>query len=289
MIVSFSVLAAFGAMICWGFGDFLIQKGVRKVGNMEALAWIGMLGSIGLLPFVWHDFFLVMRESNFLVLLVLGIITFIVGIINFEALKRGKLSVIEVILEIELPTAVLLGLIFFSESLSGFQIFLILLIFAGIVLIAVEPGEMKKKHFFEKGAILALVAAVGYGIIDFMTAIGAKTIDPLLTIWFTWTTFTVICLAYMALRGGLMHFFKDAMKYKKVVFGMGVVDTLAWVLFATAVQHNELAVTVAITESFPAIGLVLGVTVNREKVAIHQYIGAALAVITSFAMGLSAH
>jgi len=49
---------------------------------------------------------------------------------------------------------------------------------------------------------------------------------------------------------------------------------------------NELAVTVAITESYPAIGLILGVAVNREKVAKHQYLGATIAVGASFAMGL---
>lgn len=223
-----------------------------------------------------------------MILLTLGIATFIVGIINFEALKRGKISVVEIIMEAELPIAVLLGLFFFRESLSGFQIFLILLVFAGIVLIAAEPEQMKK-HFFEKGALLALVAAIGYGIIDFLTAVGAKTISPLLTIWFTWIIFTLICLVSMAWRGDLGRFFKDAVKYKMLVIVMSAIDTLAWVLFAIAVRHNELAITVAITESYPAIGLILGVAANREKVAVHQYIGAAIAVAASFAIGFYLH
>ena len=287
--MSLSIFAAFGAMACWGFGDFIIQKSVRKIGNMEALAWIGVVGSVGLLPFIWNDFFLVMRASNFLVLFVLGIVTFGTTVISFEALKRGKISVVEVIFEIELPIAVLLGLFFLKESLSGTQILLIFLIFMGIILIAVEPDEIKRNIFLGRGIILAFITAVGMGAIDLLTAVGAKTISPLLTIWFTWVTCTIICFIYMACRGRLVQFFKDAMKYKKLVFGMGAIDTLAWVLFAVAARHNELAITVAITEGFPAIGLILGVTINREKVAIHQYIGAAIAIVASFAMGLSAH
>ncbi len=289
MNISFNIFAVLGAMLCWGFGDFIIQKVTRKIGDMEALAWIGVLGSIGLLPFIWQDLSLVVSASNFWILLGLGVIAFIIGIINFEALKRGKISVIEVILEAELPIAVLLGLIFFGESLSGFQILLTLAIFSGIILIATGPGDIRKSHFLEKGAVLAVVAAIGYGIIDFLTAFGAKTISPLLTIWFTWATFTLICFIYMAWRGKIVSFFKDAGKYKAIVLGMGVIDTLAWILFAIAVQSNKLAITVAITESYPAIGLILGVAVNREKVTIHQYIGAFIAVAASFAMGLFIH
>ncbi len=284
-MVNTSILAAIGAMISWGFGDFFIQKGTRKIGDVETLAWIGVLGSIGLVPFIWKDLSLVMQGSSFLILLVLGIVTFAIGIVNFEALRRGKLSIVEVILETELPIAVLLGIVFLRESLSLLEAALILLVFIGIVLIAAEPGALKRKHFLEHGAILALFAAGGYGVIDFLTAVGAKTISPLLTIWFTWATFTIICLIYLAYTGRIRHFFRDAGRYKGLVLSMGIVDTLAWVLFAIAVRNNELAITVAITESYPAIALILGVAVNKEKVAIHQYAGAVIAVGASFCMG----
>ncbi len=273
-------------MIAWGFGDFIIQKGTRKIGDMESLAWIGLIGTLGLLPFIWHDFILVTSKSNFYILSALGIITFIIGIINFEALKQGKISVVEVILEAELPIAVLLGLFFLRESLTLLQIILIVLVFTGIFLIAAEPGQIKKRHWFEKGAMLALVAAAGYGVIDFLTAVGAKTISPLLTIWFTWAAFTLICFIYMAWHGKLRRFFKDAAKYKWLVLSMGIIDTIAWALFAEAAKNNELSVIVAITESYPAIGLILGVTINKERVVARQYAGAALAVAASFAMGM---
>jgi drug/metabolite transporter (DMT)-like permease len=288
-MIDIDILAALGAMIAWGFGDFIIQKATRVIGDMEALAWIGVVGTIGMLPFVWHDFALVATRSNFLVLLLLGVINFAVGIVNFEALKRGKISVIEVIIVAELPVAVLLGIFFLGESLSFFQALLVALVFLGIILIAAEPGAIKKRHFIEKGAILALIAAAGYGLIDFLTAVGAKTVSPLLTIWFAWATFTVICLVYMAWSGGLRRFFKNAGRHAPLIIGMGLIDTFAWVLFAFAVRSNELAITVAITESYPAIGLILGVAVNREKVVAHQYLGAAIAVIASFAMGIYIH
>jgi len=44
------IIFAFGAMLFWGFGDFLIQRTTRKIGDIETLAFISIFGSIGLLP-----------------------------------------------------------------------------------------------------------------------------------------------------------------------------------------------------------------------------------------------
>jgi drug/metabolite transporter (DMT)-like permease len=285
-MVTVNIFAAIAAMFAWGFGDFIIQRGTRKIGDIETLAWIGVLGSIGITPFIWHDLALVATKSNFGILISLGIVSFFVGLANFEAYRRGKLSIVDVILEIELPIAVLLGIVFFHKSLSLVQFLLIILVSVGVILIAIEPGKIKKRHFFEKGIVLALVAAVGYAIVDFLTAIGANAVSPLLTIWFTWVTFTIICLLYLAFVGRLQTFWRDAKRYTMLVIGMGVVDTIAWVLFAFAVRNNEFAVTVAITQSYPAIALILGVAVNKERVAVHQYVGAALAILASCGMGL---
>ncbi len=66
-MVNISIFAAIGAMLSWGFGDFIIQKGIKKIGDMEVLAWIGVFGSIGLIPFVWRDLSVVLERSNFLI------------------------------------------------------------------------------------------------------------------------------------------------------------------------------------------------------------------------------
>src|SRR3989344_6699605 len=122
MAFELSILAAFGAMICWGFGDFLIQRSTRKFGNVEALAFIGIIGSIGLLPFIIPELSLLYTAENAAFLLFVGVFTFIVALLDFEALKEGKLSVIDVILEVELPITVVLGIIYFGEELTSAQI-----------------------------------------------------------------------------------------------------------------------------------------------------------------------
>lgn len=49
------ILFAFIALISWGFGDFFIQRTTRIVGSWKALFLIGIVGLVGLLPFVKSD------------------------------------------------------------------------------------------------------------------------------------------------------------------------------------------------------------------------------------------
>ena len=224
---------------------------------------------------------------NFPLLLWLGILTFFVALIAFEALKRGKLSVVEVVWEIELPVSVFLGIVFLRESLSLLQALLIAIIFIGIILVAVKsPRFFFQASFLEKGFFLALAAAVGMGFMNFMTAVGAKEVSPLLAIWFPWVIFTVMSFSVIGARGGFRKFFGHARKFPRLIIPMGVFDTLGWFLFAVALSKRELSIVTAITESYPAIGLALGRWFNKEKIVAHQYAGAALALAASFTTGI---
>ncbi len=91
MFLEGSILAAFGAMLFWGFGDFFIQRETRKIGDMESLAFIGAIGAIGLFPFVLPELPSLFTMQNALLLTFVGIVTFITSVIDLEALKKGKL------------------------------------------------------------------------------------------------------------------------------------------------------------------------------------------------------
>lgn len=273
---------AFGAMICWGIGDFLMQRSIWKMGNIETLAYIGAIGSVALLPFVLGEISAVFSPQNTYLLLALAFFTLLSSVLNFHAFKIGKLSVVEVMLEFELPVSVLLGVIFFSETLSLAQIILISVVFCGIVLIALE--KLSLKHIlgnFEKGAIFALAGGMAMGVMNFFTAAGAKQISPIIAIWFPWTALAIFCIIYIFAKGSGRKFLKNIQQNKELVIATAFVDTFAWVLFAFALQSNELSVTTAITESYPVIGVLLGLRFNREKIVKHQWLGVIIAIVGS--------
>ena len=226
MIVELSILFAFGAMLCWGIGDFLIQKTVRKVGDVETLAFIGLIGGVFLIPFIVKDIGLIFSLQNLLLLLILGIITFIVALFNFEALKVGKLSVIDVILELELPVTIVLSYIFLRESLSGIQFAFISLIFLGLLLIATKSFKKNIWKGIEKGFFLGIVTAIGMGAVNFLTAVSSKNISPLMAVWFPWVIFTIFCFVVIIRKRELKKFSRNFMKFKALIIFMGIFDTL---------------------------------------------------------------
>ena len=58
------IFAAFCAMLLWALGDFLIQRSTRKIGDLESLAFIGIIGSVALIPFIIGDFSLLFSASK---------------------------------------------------------------------------------------------------------------------------------------------------------------------------------------------------------------------------------
>ncbi len=310
MPLNIGILAAFAAMICWGFGDFFIQRATRRIGSVESLFFIGLTGSIFLLPFVWNDIpALLSSTSDLLLLLFLGILTFIVAMFNFEGLKVGKLSVIDVLLEIELPITVVLGVALLGESLSLLQIGFIGLIFGGSLLIAANSlswphlsSTLKKGHqsiwhsfhsfslshwslSLEKGVAFAVLGAFGMGILNFLTGVAAKGISPIMAIWAPSVIFAFISFAIILSREGFGALWSNAVRYKELVAAESVFDTAAWVFFAIALYYGSISITTAITESYPAIALTLGLWFNKEKIAHHQFAGAGLALLSSVALG----
>jgi drug/metabolite transporter (DMT)-like permease len=278
------LLAAFGAMFCWGIGDFLIQRTVRRIGDVEALMFLGLIQIFGLFPFVLNDFSLLFSMENLLVLFLLGVITFVGALVTFEAFKKGKISVVEVVIEFELPVTIVLGFIFFGEFLSIWQLLLIVPIFLGIILMAVGAGSKRPNNPFErieKGILLGFLAAIGMGLINSFTALSARQVSPVMAIWFPAIFLFVISLVVLIKQNRFGDSVSNLKKFPLLIIAMGLVDAAAWVFYAFSLSSYNVGVITAITESYPVIGLILGVFVNKEKISRHQYLGAALAIFAS--------
>jgi len=59
---------------------------------------------------------------------------------------------------------------------------------------------------------------------------------------------------------------------------------LAWIFYSLAVSKNEVSIITAVTESYPAIALILAVTFNKEKIKWYQYLGVFTALGLSFVL-----
>src|SRR5687767_8664635 len=185
-MISLGILFSIGAMLSWGFGDFLIQRASRRIGIWQTLFFIGLGGFIGIFPFVKDEIPYLFTEANLTLLLVTVGVALAAALFYFEALKVGKIAVIEPITAIELPIAIGLSIALAHETLTLIQWILAGIVFIGIILIITEHHSHLHYHkrILEKGVVLALIGAVCMGLNDLLMGLSARNVSPLLSVWF---------------------------------------------------------------------------------------------------------
>lgn len=272
--ISFALIALIG----WGFGDFFIQRSIRRIGLHETLFIVAVGASVVLAPFVWREA-LSLSLRDILMLAGVSLVMYAYSFVLFSALKRGKLSVVESISGLELPLTVALSIFIAQETLSFGQGVLVGVVIFGIFLaVTKNVNHLRGRSAFEKGAWLALGAVLLSSLTNFSVGMSAKHISPLLAIW-------VIHCLLMVLRGGVLLYLGSVKTLLRgvrshPVLGIGAVlcDNAAWAGFALAVPLIGIALTTTISESYIALAALLGVFVNGERLRAHQFLGASIAI-----------
>ena len=272
----FGIFFAFAALLAWTGGDFFIQRSTRKVGNWETLFFIGAIGLIGIFPFVKDELpRLFENPSQLALLFLLSIITLVAALFLFEGVKRGKLAIIEPVFGIELTFTVGFSYVLGGEHL-GLGIYgVILLVFVGILLTVVKKSNHLYFHkiLFERGVIWAAIGSIGMGLMNYLWGVGSQTISPLLTIWFVHSFLAIACFLYLFTLGKAGSIFNHLRYGASTVIPASIFDNLAWIFYGYAMTFAPISIVTTISESYIALLVLLGIFVNREKIAPHQFIG----------------
>lgn len=279
------IIFALVAMLCWGFGDFLIQRSLRKVGDFETLFIIASLGAVVLLPFVWNDLPLLFTSSASLTVLCgAGIILFGAALLEFEALRLGKLSVIEPTWSIEIPASIFFAYIILGETLEPVQLIIIGILIVGLFLVSYRGKVFSKRFFLEKGVLISIVGAVTMGVANFFVGWGARETDAL-TVSFAISLFSAVgALIFLIYRGRLTQLFIDVRRYPKLLLATSVFDNVAWIAFAFAMTLAPIGIAAALSESYIIIAVILGLVISKEKLERHQKLGLLIAVLAAIVL-----
>ncbi|MES2930499.1 MAG: DMT family transporter [Patescibacteria group bacterium] len=266
------IILALTALICWGIGDFLIQRTSRDYGIWTSTFCITVLGAIVLFPFAQQDFPVLFQTKNALFLLGVAVVTCIGGLLVFESLKQGKIAAVEPVLSFELPLTVLLGVVVLGEELLPLQMILIIFVFGGILLLG-YTGRLQSKHFLEKGILIALLATIMMACVNFTTGLASRAVGPIATIWFVHSFVGIVCIIRLFVTRSWRHLVKDISLHPIESFFVAVLDNGAWLAYAAAVIIIPISLTVAITESYIILAILLGVIINKERLLRHQWVG----------------
>jgi drug/metabolite transporter (DMT)-like permease len=282
------VLLALGALVCWGCGDFLIQGATRKVGDWETLLFISAFGVVVLLPFVFNDMVNVFLSDE-TTLLILGVSIFILvaAMLDFEALRRGKISIIEPVLALEVPVTAVLSFFVLNEVLSALALMLISTLILGLILISVKAHHLSKKaRTLERGIFIGAGGALFLGLTNFFLGYTSRLTNPLLVNWFMSLFLTFACIFYLHTNKRLGRVMEDFHKNRKLVLSASLADNMAWIFVAVAMTLIPIAIAVAISESYIALASLLGLMINKETLLKHQMAG--LVLVLASAVALSA-
>jgi len=276
------IALAFVAMLCWGFGDFWIQKSTRKIGDIEALFFITLFGAVALLPFAYKNVWAVLSGSwhTLLVLGILCVVLLLAAILDFEALRVGKLSVVEPIWSFEVPGAALLAFFILGERITLLQGLLIVALLTGIVMVSLREKVNFNKLILERGTVVALLGAVFMGFANFFMGWGARLSDPVTANFLSDVFIAVVTGCILFFTGRFKKTVSDIISNKKVLLQMSISDKAAWLAFAFAMSLAPIAVATALSESYIIVAVILGLAVNKEKIHFHQKIGLTVAVIS---------
>ncbi len=279
------IIFAFLAFVTWGFGEFFAQKVIRHVGSWIALFFDCCFVLFGLLFFVWKDLF-ILTMGDFVLLTLTSIVVAGASLLDFQALKEGKICIVEPIIGLEIPLTAAFSITLGGESISMVQIILILVVFIGIILAITEHHEKLHYHkrIFEKGVTLALVAAICMALNNLLVGVSSREISPLMTIWFTDSFVAVICAIYIIYTKNYKNIFLKFRNHIKIIFGHSFFDNAGWIAFAYSTLFIPISITTTISEGYIALAAFLGLVISREKIKRHQFIGVVFAMIGVIAL-----
>jgi len=270
---------AIGAMLCWGVGDFLIQKSTRHIGIVNALFWIALFGSVSLFPFVAGDI-RALNIHDIVLLTTAGVVTFVTSLFEFEAFKDGKLSIVEPVMASELLITIGLSIGIAHEQLTIIQAIAIGTILTGVLLAVTRaPKElwMHRHRWLERGVIYACLGAIGLGLTNFIMGIASQQTSALMTVWWTWTVLAILT-AIPLVRERNMHLVRDLRVHGRLIIAMAMLDTAAWIFFSIATTTIYISITNAISEGYIVLAALLGIVITHERLRTHQKVGVAVAL-----------
>jgi drug/metabolite transporter (DMT)-like permease len=269
----FAVLAIVG----WGVGDFLIQRSVRKLGDWEALFFITLFATVVLLPFVYSDI-AQLSSSEWLVLTGTSILILVAALFDFEALRVGKISIIEPVYAMEVPVTIALTTLLIREMLSPTQLTLIAVLLLGVFLISNKHLGRIHVRTLERGVLAAVVATVGMGASNFLFGFASRASGPLMINWFTSAFMAAATILYLLWGGEGHKIMRQWRANKRLILAVGLADNTAWVAYSATALYMPIGLATGMTESYIALAAVLGMVYNAERLRIHQHVGLVLAV-----------
>ena len=155
-----AIIAGLGGMLGWGFSEFATKKSVDIVGTISSLVWAHIFGSAILFvllfsrPLIVHNAALLPANSgDWLELVLFGTLQTVVYYFAYKAFEEGEVSILSPIFASFTGIVALFSVLLFGEMLSATLVPILVVIFAGTIMINLDFKSLKKGELRIKAVV----------------------------------------------------------------------------------------------------------------------------------------
>lgn len=273
-----AVVAGLGGMLGWGLADFFVKKTIDAVGDVVSLVWAHVFGSAILAVVVLYSlatgdvtFPIGMRE--WLLLVFFGALQAAVYIFVYRGFAQGQVAVLSPIFASFSGFVALISIVFFGEVLSGFVLWVLALIFVGVMLLSLDFSALaaRKVAFGAPGVrevVIATVLATAWTLY-WDKFVGGQD-------WVTYTfvmyaAMTLVMYAYAKQQRITLRIAVDKSSVWKFLFLIGACEIIAYLAISygySATTQTSIVAVLSGAFSLPVIVLArlfLGETPTRAQ------------------------
>lgn len=289
MPVSSGLMFGILAVLSYGLADFIAKGAVDKYGPLTALKISLILGTS--VVFLYSIFFVEFPQItlNSIIFVLLTGITGVLGWITFyKGLEVGKVSIVSPIASSWGILTFILAIIFLAERLTLFEILASISIFCGMFLISVKWKEfvVATKGKLYKGAGLALLSLLGFGLAGFFVKFIVNELGPFYSVVLT-RLVTIVLIFIFATKISTKNtkHVKFEGKFIWLLFLVGLFDAIGYLSFNFGLLVGLVSIVSAVTSAIPFVVVLLAYFFLRERLDVNQYFGILL-IMAGF-VGLS--
>jgi drug/metabolite transporter (DMT)-like permease len=271
-----ALLGGLGAALAWGLGTFCSARSSRMIGAWSVVAWVmlfGLVANLAVIAVGPRPGSLGVSDLTWM--LVSGLGNAVGLLLEYTALRRGKVGIVTPVTSTEGAIAAVLAVVA-GEALGVAPAGLLAMIALGIVLAGVAPEEPTLDRRASGGGAfwLAALAALSFGIGIYATGhlsaslpVGWAVLPPRL-----------VGVAIVTVPLALSRRLTLSRSALPLVAFTGIAEVLGFVSFAVGARQS-VAIAAVLGSQFAVVASVTAYVLLRERLTRLQLAGAVLIVV----------
>lgn len=254
--------------------NLVITRWTVTVGDVPPLFFAGM--RVTLLALVLSPFlFPAPKQIGMMILIAMGMAGFQFGLL-FLGLSTSTAGVASVMGQLGVPFTTILSIIFLGEKIGVYRTVGILLAFAGVMIIVIDPGKFS--------LTIGIIYLIGAAVVGAIANILMKRIDPMpamrLQAWIGLFSIAPLMLMSFLWENGQADAYArlDWHVYLASAFAVLGVSIFAHGSFYRLIKQYEVTLLSPLTLMTPVMGVVLGVIFLGETITWQMLLGGVMAL-----------